>query len=314
MRASGCSPPRWSSEVGTTTCAATAGSRYRRTVEGTEYEIPACPTVEHGYRNEVEEAIGRPLLDREWWLVRSDEDHCATCGMSDHYKRAKAAARKPGAVVATNHSIVAYDVRFGGSILGIGGEDVLLLDEGHQVPDAFRDALGATITPRRFALLRAAHVEAVGWDDIGDAGERALAAFLATFDVAGSRRDYLQVLAPSAHLEDAIEWANEVRDSAAETGRNAEEDSPRAKKLSAVAQRAERLAADLMAAQTGSIDPDVVVWVELVGEQRRKVLQVRPLDVKDFAQTVIGRPGAALTMSATLAGQPLADIGAQPSR
>lgn len=256
--------------------------------------------------------LGRALSDAEWRDVRSESDAgCGTaCGDADYANRARARAQEPGALVVVNHSVLALDyaLRFAGRdedrqagpLIGYGPEDVLVLDEAHQAPDAFRNARGASITPTRLRrLVNLAALERVNLAAVGLDGPRALDEALAGLLDRDPRAPHVflgpetdpstldRVTAWLAGVERATAWAPEPEG---------------AERVRRVAARIRGDLADLLKALD---NPDLAAWAERKGPS----LEVRPLDVSDFAQGLLAHGAAAVATSATVAGYPLDELG-----
>ena len=270
------------------------------------------PEGSRGLRADVEAARGRKLSDKDWAAVRSDADRgCRRkkCGDADYANRARDRALESGVVVCTNHTVVALDAAYEGAIFDLNHSDVLLLDEGHQVADAFRTALGATITERRFTNLADAF-----YDESNRAGlpiaPYALDAIRAVIDMTRTekRADTEELPARAEqYLLRCAAWAQEVRECRdlipSEDGRKR------------IEQMSRRLQDDCLRAAEAISSSEEVAWVEWDDNGRgAPKLEVRPLDVDDFVRKVMDIPSATLVMSATLSGQPMKDLGVPESR
>jgi ATP-dependent DNA helicase DinG len=280
----------------------------RRWVEATGEDL-LLPEDSPGLRADAEAAAGYRFDAGLWASVRSNSDKgCSVrkCGDVDYANRARARACAPGIVVCTNHTVIALDVAFRGVLFGLNDTDVLLLDEGHQVADAFRSALGASITTRRFHDLEQAYRDAT-MEDTNTKGATAMDRLFAAH-ATGKGSDTVD-LNPSVmpYLDVAMKWTEHVEI----LSESIEEDEDR----KAIAWAAERLGDDLSRAfATLEGAEGDVAWVEWDRSDGPRRLNVMPLDVADFVREVIDTPAATMVMSATLSGQPLKDLGVPASR
>lgn len=75
--------------------------------------------------------------------VRKGCPHAEGCAYVDARERAKSSR-----VLVVNHALLAQDLALGGGKL-FGEYEVLIIDEGHQAPQFFRDAFSLSLTPRQ---------------------------------------------------------------------------------------------------------------------------------------------------------------------
>ena len=86
-----------------------------------------------------------------WWSKVSIEN-CPLGNRCTHYQQCRPHP-KNNRIVVTNHHLTAIDLMIGvGSLFG--PYNILILDEAHQAPDAFRSAFAKSITAKRIARLK----------------------------------------------------------------------------------------------------------------------------------------------------------------
>ena len=78
--------------------------------------------------------------------LRSDCPHVASCFPLQARQTAATAD-----VIVANHALYAIDLQIGGALLG--GHELVIFDEAHQIEDSFSEAFGFELTAARFRWL-----------------------------------------------------------------------------------------------------------------------------------------------------------------
>jgi Rad3-related DNA helicase len=247
-----------------------------------------------------------PMSDEEWGFTHSDsDDGCGPeCGVENDFAlKMRARARREGALLVVNHSLLILDHITRGALLGVLKKgpldpnsprikDVLVLDEAHQAAGAFRSALGANFSIARLTrLARLAEREMVPLEFTPETLKRFSAWLLAANLEAAKKAtgDDFMYLTDLSGLKAVRPWAKLA----------AESTSP------AVARSAGRLVSDLDETSSRLTDGSGVAWV--TGVPRR--VEYRPLDVRTEARSLFSSFAAAVATSATVDGHPMAELG-----
>lgn len=256
-----------------------------------------------GLRSDLETALGHPISDAEWQASCSDpDDGCGSeCGDRDFSNRARWAARTPGCLLIVNHALLALDVKTNGAILGVGAVDCLVVDEGHQAPDAFRGALGVSITASRLRRLRSMARREIGLV-VEDDGPKALEQFLRSFDLAQTRKTtgdpFIYVRMWDQRLSLAQAWVDGIGISARRLAEN-NDDGDEVAAAKRVARVAGRLGDAFTQLAEGLGRVEHAAWVEQAAPGRNRI-EMRSMDVSAFARGLFAGTAATVVTSATV--------------
>ena len=201
-------------------------------------------------------------------------------------------------VSVANHALYAVDLEIGGFILG--GHDLVILDEAHQVEESFTQAFGLRLTGGRLRWLSDLARRVLGQDDavgkVRELGERLVVAMTNH----GTARVYT---GEAAGLTKTLELAEARIESllTAVTGSTSGDDelSRRRKRLLKVGGA---LLEDIQTASrhlAGPAPSDLVAWIEM-DDGRRPVLRIVPVTVGPLLEEILWSRRTAVLTSATI--------------
>lgn len=217
--------------------------------------------------------------EKDWARSCHDPDRCSVNECTDdyYYEARKRVSEAQRAVVVFTHARAVYEHRFGS--LKTCSNDLLLIDEAHNLPSALRQHMGCDL---RAVTLHNLHREDPR------AGFRRAAVMLDSFlhsVVIDPKKGWAEVTGtPLSEVLSAVESAHPL--------------TPKGKKAQ------ERRMTELRLANT----PSMLRWVQ-EDDRGRRVLMVRDPDTVGNFAALSRRYGRVVTMSATLDGLPGGDLG-----
>ena len=223
--------------------------------------------------------------------LRSDCPHVASCFPLQARQTAATAD-----VIVANHALYAIDLQIGGALLG--GHELVIFDEAHQIEDSFSEAFGFELTAARFRWLADLARPLLGPDTRVDRVAELGKQLSQNLRDHGSGRIHT---GQAADLSRTLELAeNRLEALLAATPNATDEDLDRRhKRLTLSARSLQEAIQQARLSLTGPSDLALVGWIEL-SDGHQPILKFAPLDIaSELAEHLWDHKAAVLT-SATL--------------
>ena len=236
--------------------------------------------------------------------LRSDCPHIASCFPVQARQRAATAD-----VIVANHALYAIDLKIGGALLG--GHELVIFDEAHQIEDSFSEAFGFELTGARFRWLADLARPLLGQDPRVDRMAELGKQLTQNMRDHGGGRVHT---GEAANLSRTLELAeNRLEALLAALPKAADEDLDRRHKRLTLATRSlQEAVQQARLSLAGPSDLALVGWIELSNEHQ-PILKFAPLDIaSELAEHLWDQKTAVLT-SATLPNNIVERLGLSQS-
>lgn len=263
----------------------------RNTTSGDKADLPFSP----------KSSTWRAVSIRSEECLRNDCPHVASCFPMQARQRAANAD-----VIVANHALYAIDLKIGGTLLG--GHELVIFDEAHQIEDSFSNAFGFELTGERFKWLADLSRPLLGNDPRVDRLAELAGQLTQNMRDHGNARVHT---GEAAHLARTLELAESRLEAllAAVAPEFSDRDLDRRRK--SLIMSAHSLQEGIQQARlylAGPSDLTLVGWIES-SEGSQPVLKFAPLDIASVLAEHLWPQKVAVLTSATLPGNIVERLG-----